>query len=77
METMSRVVAALVGVHVGILGTIIAAGSSEVSRQSGNAFAFGSLVWVAGLVLIGMAYWWPRDGPGERESAGNIKGPTS
>ena len=58
---MSRVatVLGLAGVHVGVLGLIIAAGSSEAAKQSGNAVGLGALVWVVGLVLILMAYLVP------------------
>jgi hypothetical protein len=77
MELRSRVAVGLAGVHVGILGAIIAAGSSEVSKQSGNAVAFGSLVWVVGLFLSALALLLPSGGPTDAELAGRPKGPTS
>ena len=77
MELRSRVAVGLAGVHVGILGAIIAAGSSEVSKQSGNAVAFGSLVWLFGLFLSALAFLLPPGSPTDMESDGRPKGPTS
>ena len=42
----------LAGIQLGILGLIIAAGSSDAARQSGNALWFGVIAWLVGLVLV-------------------------
>jgi hypothetical protein len=46
----------LAGVHVGILGLIVAAGSSDAARQSGNAIGLASFVWLIGIVLVAGAF---------------------
>lgn len=65
MEVRSRIAAGLAGVQVSILGAILAAGSSEVSRQSGQAVAEGTLLWAFGLALGALGLFWPQDGPPE------------
>ena len=47
----------LAGLYVGILGLIIAAGASDVQRESGNAVGLASFVWIVGLVFIAGAYF--------------------
>jgi len=46
----------LVGLHLGILGLIIAAGSSDAARQSGNAIGFASFVWLIGIIFVAGAF---------------------
>src|SRR5213593_905232 len=46
----------LVGLHLGILGLIIAAGSSDAARQSGNAIGFASFVWLIGVIFVAGAF---------------------
>jgi hypothetical protein len=76
MELMSRVAMGLVGVQVGILGVIIVAGSSEVSKQSGILVFVGFLVWVVGFLFILGAYQ-SSEGSSERETTKAPWGPTS
>lgn len=47
----------LAGVQVGILGLIIAAGSPDVTRESGNAIWGASFVWLVGLMFIVAAFF--------------------
>jgi len=46
----------LTGLYVGILGLIVAVGSSDASRNSGNALAFAGVIWLIGWVFILGAY---------------------
>jgi len=48
---------ALAGVYVGLLGVIVAAGSSEAARTSGIAVGFATLIWAIGLIFIIGAYF--------------------
>ena len=56
---MSRyaILLGLVGVYVGILGLIIAAGSPELSKQSGNVVYGASFIWMLGLLFFLGAYF--------------------
>jgi hypothetical protein len=50
------VLVGLAGVHLGLLGLIIAAGSPEAAKQSGSAILFPVFLWVIGSIFLAGAY---------------------
>ena len=50
------VLVGLAGVHLGILGLILAASSPESARQSGSAILFPAFLWLIGSIFLAGAY---------------------